>query len=131
MNKIILGISAMALVLTTSGLVTQSIEAYRGDPAIKGPDCSEERHAEMTKAFETKNYDAWKDLMDGKGRVTEIVNKNNFSKFAEAHKVAQNGDLEEAKKIRQEIGLGVGQGHDKNTDNGENRSFGRRNSLNQ
>lgn len=130
-NKTILGIGIMALALGVSGLIASNIEAYRGDPAVKGPDCSEERHTDMLKAFETKDYTAWKDLMEGKGRVTEVVNKDNFARFAEAHKVAQRGDIEGAKKIRQEIGLGLGQGYGKNMEEGAQRGGGRRNSFNQ
>ena len=130
-NKTILGVGIMALVLGASGLLVKNIEAYRGDPAVKGPDCSEERHTDMLKAFETKDYTAWKDLMEGKGRVTEVVNKENFARFAEAHKVAQGGDIEGAKKIRQEIGLGLGQGYGKNMEERAQRGGGRRNSFNQ
>jgi hypothetical protein len=130
-NKTILGVGIMALVLGASGLLVSNIEAYRGDPNVKGPDCSEERHTDMLKAFETKDYTAWKNLMEGKGRVTEVVNKDNFAKFAEAHKVAQRGDIEGAKKIRQEIGLGLGQGYGKNMEEGAQRGGGRRNSFNQ
>lgn len=130
-NKTILGIGIMALVLGASGLIASNIEAYRGDPSVKGPDCSEERHTEMLKAFETKDYTAWKDLMEGKGRVTEVVNKDNFARFAEAHKVAQSGDIEGAKKIRQEIGLGLGQGNGKNMEEGAQKGGRGRNSFNQ
>ena len=130
-NKTILGVGIMALVLGASGLLVSNIEAYRGDPNVKGPDCSEERHTDMLKAFETKDYTAWKDLMEGKGRVTEVVNKDNFARFAEAHKVAQGGDIEGAKKIRQEIGLGLGQGYGKNMEERAQRGGGRRNSFNQ
>lgn len=130
-NKTILGVGIMALVLGASGLLVSNIEAYRGDPAVKGPDCSEERHTDMLKAFETKDYTAWKNLMEGRGRVTEVVNKDNFAKFAEAHKVAQSGNIEGAKKIRQEIGLGLGQGYDKDMGEGAQRGGGRRNSFNQ
>lgn len=130
-NKTILGIGIMALVLGASGLITSNIEAYQGDPTVKGPDCSEERHTEMLKAFETKNYTVWKDLMEGKGRVTEVVNKDNFARFAEAHKVAQGGDIEGAKKIRQEIGLGLGQGNGKNMEEGAQKGGRGRNSFNQ
>jgi hypothetical protein len=131
-NKTILGIGIMALVLGASGLIASNTEAYRGDPSVKGPDCSEERHTDMLKAFETKDYTAWKNLMEGKGRVTEVVNKDNFARFAEAHRVAQTGDIEGAKKIRQELGLGLGQGRGKNNPN-ENieRGLGRKNSFNQ
>ncbi len=101
-KKILAGISLAWIVwmLTISG-----VSAYRGDPSVKWPDYSEDRHEAMQEAFETKDYEAWKELMDGKWRVTEVVNADNFEKFAEANKLAQEWKLEEAKAIRAELGL--------------------------
>jgi hypothetical protein len=48
----------------------------------------------MTEAFETNNYDAWKVLMDGKGRVTQVVTADNFDTFVEANSLAKDGDIE-------------------------------------
>ncbi len=110
----LVGLGALSLVLGSLGLFTQSAEAYRGDPSQKGPNFSEERHAQMIKAFETNDYDSWKNLMENKGRVTQIINKDNFVKFAEAYKLAKNGDMEGAKKIRQDLGLGLKNGLGKN-----------------
>jgi hypothetical protein len=88
----------------------KAAEAYRGDPSVKGPNYSEERHQAMEKAFETKDFDAWKKLMQGRGRVTQVITKDNFAKFAEAHELAEEGKLQEAAKIRQELGLGLKNG---------------------
>ncbi len=111
MNKklLILGISTVIL---GSGLflLPKDADAYRGDPNVKGPYYSEERHQEMEKAFDNNDYEAWKNLMQGKGRVTQVVNKDNFAKFAEAHNLAESGKTDEANKIRQELGLGLRNG---------------------
>jgi hypothetical protein len=64
----------------------------------------------MTNAFNNKDYTAWKNLMPGKGRVTQVVNQDNFEKFAEAHQLALQGKTTEAQKIRQELGLGLRNG---------------------
>ncbi|MCK5589343.1 MAG: hypothetical protein KAI16_03460 [Candidatus Pacebacteria bacterium] len=89
--------------------------AYQGDPNVQGPNYSPERHTAMTQAFESQDYNAWKNLMEGRGRVIQVVNADNFAKFAEAHKLARSGDVEGAKKIREELGLGMkdgrGRGH--------------------
>ena len=82
--------------------------AYRGDPSVQGPDCSAERHEIMTEAFENNDYHTWKEQMQGKGRVSQVVNEGNFARFAQAHKLAEEGKLDEAKAIRQELGLGLG-----------------------
>ena len=109
-KKILLGLGTLALVLGVSWTFISSANAYKGDPSVKGPNYSIERHTAMEKAFETNDYTAWKSPMQSNGRVTQMVNKDNFAKFAEAHKLAEGGDLSGAQKIRQELGLGLKNG---------------------
>jgi hypothetical protein len=109
MKKTTLGLGLGALVLGL-GVISASSGtalAYRGDPVVKDPDYSVERHEAMTKAFENKDYDAWKSLMAGRGRVVQVVNKDNFAEFAEAHALMRQGKTAEAQKIRQKLGLGL------------------------
>jgi len=113
MKKITLGLGALALVLGIAAF-SNSAFAYRGDPAVTGPNYSTERHTAMTKAFENNDYTAWKNLMQNRGKVTQIVTELNFPKFAEAHKLALQGKTAEAQKIRQELGLGSQDGSGKN-----------------
>lgn len=115
MKKRTLGLGALALTLGVMSILPSMASAYRGDPLVKGPNYSPERHEAMLKAFENKDYSAWANLMQGRGRVTQVVNKDNFAKFAEAHKLAQQGKTAEAQKIRQELGLGLhnGSGQDR------------------
>lgn len=96
-----------ALVLGSAFLMPQAVFAYQGNPAVKGPNYTQERHEAMTKAFATGDYNAWKTLMNGKGRVTQVVTAQNFSKFAQAHTLALEGKKDEANKIRAELGLGT------------------------
>jgi hypothetical protein len=117
------------LVLAGGAMVgASSAEAYRGDASVKGPNYSPERHAAMTKAFETKDYTAWKNLMQGKGRVTQVINKDNFAKFAEAHKLSLQGKKADAEKIRKELGLGQkdGSGQGRGKGQGAGRGMGRK-----
>jgi hypothetical protein len=125
-NKITLGLGTLALVLALSGIISNTVSAYKGDPSVKGPNYSIERHTAMEKALETNDYTTWKNLMQNKGRVTQIINKDNFVKFAEAHKLAEKGDLIGAQKIRQELGLGSGQG----MKSGLGRGIGKGNCIN-
>lgn len=113
----ILGISALAV----TGLFIASTKAYayRGDPTVQGPYHTDERHTAMTEAFENNDYNAWKELMDGKGRVTEVITEENFARFAEAHRLAQEGNMEEARQIRQELGLQNGNMHRGGQGNGQ------------
>lgn len=116
MNKTILGLIALAI---GTGVIFTSVSnavAYRGDPAVKGLNYTVERHEAMEKAFENKDFSAWLNLMQGNGRVTQVINKNNFAKFAEAHVLAEDGKLVEANKIRAELGL--------NQHNGSSRGMG-------
>lgn len=121
MTKSTLGFGVLALALGTMGVFASSALAYKGDPAVKGPSYSAERHAAMEKAFESKDFDAWKNLMQGKGRVGQVVTKDNFAKFAEAHELAEQGNMVEAQKIRQELGLGMHNGSGKEMGRGVHR----------
>jgi len=107
MNKtsILLGMSALAI--GGAVLAPRAILAYRGDPSVKGPNYTEERHEAIERAFENNDYNTWKTLMAGRGRVAQVVNEQNFAKFAQAHELAEQGKTEEAGKIRAELGLGM------------------------
>jgi hypothetical protein len=111
LNKKQLGMLALG-VLALGGVGFSTAKAYQGDYSQKGPNYSEERHQLMQEAFDNNDYQAWKDLMgDRKGRVMELVdNEENFSKFAEARRLALEGKTEEAKALRAELGLRDGHG---------------------
>ncbi|MBU2036160.1 MAG: hypothetical protein ABH819_03745 [Patescibacteria group bacterium] len=127
MNKKALILGSAALVLGGLFIIPNTISAYRGDPSIKGPDCTDERHQEMEQAFETNDYHAWNNLMQGKGKVTQVVNEGNFARFAEAHKLAEEGKMDEAKQIRTELGLGLknGSGNGEKQGDGQGQKRGR------
>jgi len=109
-KKLLLGFSTLALTAVIGSVVAGSAQAYQGDMTKKGPNYTPERHETMTKAFENKDYNAWKNLMQGRGRITQVVNAQNFARFAEAHKLALAGKTDEANKIRAELGLGLHNG---------------------
>ncbi|MFA6458927.1 MAG: hypothetical protein WCV79_00835 [Candidatus Paceibacterota bacterium] len=109
-----LGLGALAIVLGVTAVTASSAMAYRGDPTVKGPNYSADRHTAMMKAFETKDYSAWKNLMQNKGRASQVITEVNFAKFAEAHNLALQGKTAEAQKIRQELGLGLQNGSSRN-----------------
>jgi hypothetical protein len=113
MKNKILTLGATALVLGGLFVIPSTIDAYRGDLGVEGPDCTEERHQEMEQAFENNDFQAWSNLMQGKGRVIQVVNEDNFAQFAEAHRLAEEGDLEGSRQIRTELGLGLGDGSGK------------------
>lgn len=65
------------------------------------------RHDAMEKALENNDYAAWAELMAGRGRVTELITEQNFSKFVQMHDLMEAGKYDEASVIRQELGLGL------------------------
>jgi len=123
MKKAIFGISALILTAFAVSTISGQVLAYQGDSSKQGPNCTPERHEAMEKAFDNKDYNAWKSLMQGKGRVTQVINEGNFTKFAQAHKLAEQGKTAEAAKIRQELGLGLKNG----SGNGQGMGQGRNN----
>lgn len=109
MNKKMIAV-AMTAAAGAAVLGTVSAYAYRGDALVKGPNYTAERHEAMRKAFEGNDYAAWKQQMQGRGRVSEIVNEGNFARFSEMRRLMLEGKTEEAAKIRVELGLGQGEG---------------------
>jgi hypothetical protein len=99
-----------ALIFGGLVLAPKAVEAYRGDPSVTGPNYTVERHAAMEQAFENKDYAAWKNLMQGRGRVTQVVTAQNFAKFVQAHELAEQGKFAQANQIRQDLGLGFQRG---------------------
>lgn len=109
-KKQVISLGVVSLLTAGVFLLPSVADAYRGEPGVEGPDCTAERHEAMTAAFANNDYSAWQELMNGKGRVAEVVNEGNFARFAEAHQFAEEGKVEEAKQIRAELGLGLGDG---------------------
>lgn len=107
--------------IATAGIVgsVMSANAYKGDPNVKGPNYTSERHDAMVRAFEDNDYDAWRALMGEGRRVTQVINEKNFPQLVEAHNLALQGKIEEANKIRAELGLGLRNGQ------GQGRGMGR------
>jgi hypothetical protein len=114
MKKTTLSLGILALVLGVTAISAGSALAYRGDPTVHGQNYSAERHTAMLKAFENKDYTAWKSLMQNRGMATKVITEANFAKFVEAHNLALQGKTVEAQKIRQELGLGLHNGSGRN-----------------
>ena len=115
MKKRTLGLEALALTLGVIGVSAGTALAYQGDPTIKGPHYSVERHEAMEKAFENKDYDAWKEALpaQAKSMMGQAITEENFAKFSEMHELMEQGKTAEAQQIRQELGLGLHNGSQK------------------
>lgn len=112
-GSLVLGLAVLAI-----GANSQ-VWAYRGDPAVQGENCTDERHSSMQQALETLDYQAWAELMQDRGRVASVITEENFNRFAEMHRLRLEGDTEGAQAIAQELGLGQHRG------DGEGQGFGR------
>src|SRR6056297_529537 len=106
-SKIITGAAALVALIAVAGIAGASY-AYQGNSNVQGPNCSPERHEAMETALEERDYQAWQELMGDRGRVAEAVTEENFAKFAEAHDLAREGDIEGARSLREELGLNQG-----------------------
>lgn len=98
------GLMALALGLGVSGTAL----AYRGDFTRGGPNYTPDFENRITEVMSNVDYEGWKNLMEAKmgvGRVDEVINKDNFAKFAEAWKLAKEGKIREANAIRRELSL--------------------------
>jgi len=132
-NRALIGTFAIVMM---GAFAVSSAFAYQGDYTKQGPAYSPERHSAMEEAMESNNYEAWSELMADRGRVTRVVNAENFAQFAEAHQLAHEGDLEGADAIRKELGLktrdgekvGAGYGREQGDEEGQRR--GKMNSEN-
>lgn len=96
------GLTALVLGLGISG----SALAYQGDFSKNGPNYTPEFQAQITEVLSNKDYVGWKNLIDdtvGNASVAETVTKDNFDKFVEAWKLANEGKIKEANSIRREL----------------------------
>jgi len=125
MKKKAMIFGATAVILGGLVFSPKTAEAYRGDPSVQGPYCTGEQQVAMDQAFENNDYDAWVELMGGKGKVTQIITGENFAQFAEAHKLAEEGKIQEANAIRQELGLGTGSQNRNGSGQGSGQQNGR------
>ncbi len=107
MKKKTITMGTLSLLALSAVAAVASAYAYQGDPAKVGPNYTPERHAQIQEAFTKNDYNTWKDQMGNRG-VTQRINENNFSRFAEMHKLMLAGKTDEANVIRVELGLNKG-----------------------
>ena len=112
MNKGIM-IGTLGLVALSGVIFAGSTFASNGNMGGFGRNYTPERHTQMTEAFANKDYTAWKNLMGNTG-ASRVVTQENFTKFTDMHNLMLEGKTDEANKIRQELGMGNGQGRGTN-----------------
>lgn len=109
-NKVIAGLG-VAFVISMLALV--GVSAYRGNPDVEGPNYNEEVHTQLEAAMDAGDYDAWLKIrqdnnLPTKGKIFQVINKDNFGKYVEMHEAQISGNTETVDAIRAELGLGQG-----------------------
>ena len=97
----------LGLVITTLTVSTM-VSAYQGDPNVQSPNFDPIKHESMMEAIDNKDYDAWVELHNGRGRLSEIITADNFDRFIDMHDLMLAGDRDGAQEIKAELGLGQG-----------------------
>ncbi len=93
--------SFLGLIVTT--LAVSSLVSAQEEP--RGANFDPARHEAVQEALENKDYQAWKEEIDSRPRMTDYVTEENFDQFAEMHELMLAGDYEGAQEIRDELGL--------------------------
>jgi hypothetical protein len=101
--KIITTAAALTAIIAIAGIAA-STYAYRGDFEEERPfGLNSEKNSAIIEAFENKDYNAW---LEATGeRANDKITEENFIQFAEMHNLIKEGKFEEAKEIREELGL--------------------------
>ena len=113
MNKKIWIAIVAVFVISAASLI--AVMAYQGNPNVKGANYNTDVQAKLEAAIDSGNYDAWIQIrkdnnLPMQGRMFQVINKDNFGKFAEMHNAMLSGDTAKADSIRAELGLGQGMG---------------------
>ena len=102
-NKLMMsGLMTLALGLGVSGTAL----AYQGDFSRNGPNYTSDFEAQITEVMTNGDYYGWKDLIEkkvGDGVVGDVITQDNFDKFVEAWKLANEGKIKEANALRREL----------------------------
>jgi hypothetical protein len=101
----ILGVLGLAVIGV--GAYGMSAFAFQGRTGQFGSSYTAERHQQMQQAFDNNDYAAWKNQM-GNRRAARVVTEQNFSRFTQMHNLMLEGKIDEANKIRTDLGLGQG-----------------------
>ncbi|GEM_PF-1587340 len=123
MNKNYIPYLVATAAIVTAGVTTISAQEVGEtdqpvDEAVSQEDtsvnCRGKRHENkenfeaVKTAIENNDYEAWKSAISEApfaDKISEVINAENFDKFVEMHNLRQDGDIEGAQEIRDELGL--------------------------
>lgn len=117
-KKIGAGLGVFAVVALAGSTLVSAANSNGQLKGMMSGRSSEENRIQMDEAIESGNYQTFKELTNNKGRIADIITEENFPKFVQMHNLMKEGKFEEAKVIRQELGLGnmIGRFHGKMKD---------------
>lgn len=92
-KKLLVGLIAVALLLAGGVVYVSAEEGF----LKKGPDNA------ITEAIAAGDYDSWKNLMIE--RFSAGLTEEHFNKMVEIHQLMEEGKYDEAKALRQELGM--------------------------
>ncbi len=103
LSKVLITAAVFGLFLTAGALSTY---AFRGGGGGKGgPNFDSEKNQAIQESLENGDYNTWKELVADTPMANENITEENFARFAEMHKLMQEGNREEAEALREELGL--------------------------
>lgn len=86
------------------GLVLGAVLVINGTAYAFGGLGKGEGGGAIQEALENEDYNAWKEAVNEKCPANQI-DESEFEKLTEAHRLAQEGKYEEARQIKEELGL--------------------------
>ena len=111
MKQSIFALSIGALVLGGILAFPNVASAYRGDPAVKGPNHTEARE----QAIETANLASFTASCTT-GRICDVVDtQEELNTLRDMHLAVEKGDLAKAQQLRTKLGLGLRNGSGRGT----------------
>lgn len=115
------GIASFMIVMAFLALGTNADE-LKSPENIKGTCFSEERHAQMEEVLASRDYQTFVNAISQDhrgGRILEFVTEETFPKFLEMHDLIEEGDIDGAEAIAEELGLPRGMMGKRGFGNGE------------
>jgi len=104
----VLALVGVAALVGAGAAAALSVSADTGEGyGWRHGDCDTEQHEAVEAAIEAGNYSEWKELMRDRGRIASVVTAENFDTFAAMHEAMEEGDMDEAQALREELGLGL------------------------
>ncbi|HIH24452.1 TPA: hypothetical protein HA251_05440 [Candidatus Woesearchaeota archaeon] len=102
-------------ILFLTGSVALAAGYHSGGANVQGANYNAQAHEQLESAIEARDYDAWLKVrqeynLPMRGKIFQVINKDNFGLYADLHAANEAGDLERAAAIRTELGVGTGRG---------------------